>query len=142
MKKALALIPCCLILFTGVMGNLNGKPTEALAQRGGRGNDDETRWRIRLRGPVFNGRSPQGNAEWRVRGNRTGLKVEASNIALADGSLLTVKLNGAAIGAIRLTLGRGELEFRSQDGTRPPTVQRGDVVTVWAGDTQVLSGSF
>jgi hypothetical protein len=141
MKKVFALIPCALVVFTGLTGSLTGTPTKALAQRGGR-NNDEIRWRVRLTGPVFNGLLPQGNSDWRVRSNRKGLTVEASNIGLADGSQLTAKINGKPIGLITLAAGRGELEFRSQDGTTPPTIQRGDVVTVWAGDTQILSGTF
>jgi len=140
MKKVLSLALCGLML-TGVAGSLV-TTTPAFADRGSGRTNEEIRWRISLTGPVLNGRIPNGNSDWRVRSARKELKIEASNVNLPDGTIVTFTHNGNVIGTQTLALGRAELELRSQDGFTPPTVNRGDTVAVWSGGVVIVSGTF
>ena len=72
----------------------------------------------------------------------TESEIEASNVNLPDGTIVTFTHNGNIIGTQALALGRAELELRSQDGFTPPTVNRGDTVAVWSDGVVIVSGTF
>lgn len=141
MKKML----CALALTLPLCGTLVTAPiTAAHADR-----RDETRTKIRLTGPAINGIRPQGNAEYRVRDDRgrSRFKVEATQVNLPDGTVLTFKRNGVALGTRTLNLGRAELELNSQDGATVPVIVANDLVQVFTTNTEgaevlVVSGKF
>lgn len=106
----------------------------------------ETRLRTRLAGAAIQGKTPEGNAEFRSdsRG-RTSFKVEVENVNLPDGTLdVSVQSGGVTtpVGHIKLRAGEGELELNSQDGDTVPTVQKGDMVMVSNAGTTILAGVF
>ena len=102
-----------------------------------------TSTRVELTGPALNGRIPDGRAEFRIDGARRGFKVQVEDVNLPGGTRLAVRVNGATVGSLRLTVGRGEMELRSQDGATVPAIRRGDVVTVVAANgSVVVSGHF
>lgn len=99
--------------------------------------------KARLTGPAIDGLTPKGLARFRSRGARMDFKVQVERVKLADGTVLTVKLNGAVVGTLTLNLRRGALELNTQDGHTVPAVQAGDAVTVTDADGNVLlSGTF
>lgn len=135
MKKML----CVLALTLPMCGTLVTTPlSPAHADRRG-----EDRTKIRLTGPAINGIRPQGNAEYRVETRRRRFKVEATNVNLPDGTVLTFKLNDVTLGTRTLNLGRAELELNTQDGANPPAIVVADVVTVLTADgVEVVRGKF
>jgi hypothetical protein len=141
MKKML----CVLALTLPLCGTLVTTPiTPAHADRRG-----EDRTRIRLTGAPINNIRPQGNAEYRVRPseNRRKLKIEATSVALPDGTVLTFKVNGVVLGTRTLNLGRAELELDTNDGRTPPAIVQNDMVQVTTLDATgtefvVVSGKF
>ena len=115
----------------------------AYADHGGQNNPAETRVRINLTGAAINRITPEGHAEFRTAGTQRQLNVEADNVNLADGTVLTVKVNGAAVGMLTLKLGMGQVELNTNDGAKVPVIKKGDVVTVvTAGGALVESGTF
>jgi hypothetical protein len=103
----------------------------------------EVRERIFLDGDDIDGIRPEGQAEFRARGMRQELKVEAEEVDLPDGTILTVEINGMPIDMIELEEGEGELELNSEDGDLLPAVQEGDVLELVADDgSVVLCGTF
>lgn len=112
------------------------------------GNNNEIRLRTRLAGAVTQGRTPEGNADFRSdnRG-RMRLNVEVENLNLPAGTTLQVSIqHGAtltAAGTISLAnSGFGELELNSQDGATVPAVTSGDMVVVANGGVTILAGVF
>ena len=130
---------CVLALTLPMCGPLVTAPiTAAHADR-----RDEARTKIRLTGPAINGIRPQGNAEYRVEARRRRFKVEATNVNLPDGTVLTFKLNGVVLGTRTLNLGRAELELNTEDGANPPVIVANDEVTVVnANGVLIVRGKF
>src|SRR5437764_10581921 len=92
-------------------------------------NNNETRLRTRLAGGAINGKTPEGNADFRSEPakGRTRLNVEVENVNLPAGTVLdvTVQHGAASTLAGHITLnafGGGELELNSQDGATVPAV--------------------
>jgi len=108
------------------------------------GKNAETRLRTRLAGAAIQGKTPEGNADFRLdaRG-RTRLNVEVENVNLPARTVLDVSVHSTVVGHITLSAtGFGELELNSQDGDVVPAVQAGDVVIVSNGATAILTGVF
>lgn len=104
------------------------------------------RVRIALMGTLINGRLPQGHAEFRTESGRVGLRVEAENVNLPNGTPLLVSVNGAPVGMLTLIAGQAELELRSQNGDAVPPIGKGSMITVTASNgaltMTVLAGQF
>ena len=132
---ALALLPVFSI------AGLSSAP--ARADRGGHNGPAQTRVRINLTGAAIHSITPKGHAEFRTAGTQRQLNVEVENVNLADGSVLTVKVNGASFAMLVLKLGRGEAELNTNDGASVPVIHKGDVVTVVSATGAVVeSGTF
>lgn len=116
------------------------------ADHGGN-NNNQTRLRTKLAGGAINGKTPEGNAEFRMDAKgRTSFKVEVEHVNL-PATVLDVMLTDGGVSTLvgHITLnafGEGELELQSQDGDTVPAVVKGDVVTVSNGSSSILSGSF
>jgi hypothetical protein len=117
------------------------------ADHGGN-NNNETRLRTKLAGGAIQGKTPEGNAEFRMdQKGRTSFKVEVENVNLPAGTVLDVTLTDAGtptvVGHITLNaFGEGELELQSQDGDTVPAAVKGDIVTVLNAGSPILSGTF
>jgi len=127
-----------------------GAANQAWADHGSQNsqNNTETRLRTRLSGGAMQGKTPEGNADFRSdsRG-RMRLNVEVENVNLAAGTVLQVSVQhaGMTVAAGMITLqagGFGELELNSQDGDTVPAVQSGDMIMVANGGTVILAGVF
>jgi hypothetical protein len=103
----------------------------------------EVRVKIRLRGPAIGGVVPQGSSEYRARGKQGQFKAQAIRVNLADGTVLSVQVNGNDVGNITLVGGAGSLELSTNDGDTVPNIQPGDVVSlVTSNGATILSGQF
>ena len=120
----------------------------ARADHGNQDNANQTRLRTRLAGAAIQGKTPEGNADFRSDSrNRSRLTVEVENVNLPAGTVLDVALqhHGASqtVGQIKLSAsGSGELDLESQDGDTVPTVQSGDMITVSNAGVTILAGVF
>ena len=141
MKRAIWLAALVLLPCMGIVG-VSSSPVRA---DGGGGNNKsaETRARIDLTGAAIMGVKPKGHAEFRTAGKQRQLSVEVEKVNLADKTVLTVNVNGAAVGMLTLKLGHGEVERNTKNGAMVPAIMKGDVVTVVTADgTVVASGTF
>jgi hypothetical protein len=117
------------------------------AGSGGRQNN-ETRLRTRLAGAAIEGKTPEGNADFRSdQRGRSRLNVQVENVNLPAGTVLTVAVQDGTtvINAGTITLpafGFGELELNSEDGASVPAVHKGEMVTVSNGGVRILAGVF
>lgn len=126
------------ILFLGMMTLSTGV---ALAQSGGGGE-------ARLSARMVSG-AASGKADYRERGNRRRLNVEAEDLPNTTPSPQTVFVNGSPVGNIILAacpvpatqLLCGELELNTQDGQSVPVIARGQIVNIGANPA-VLAGTF
>ena len=122
-----------------------GAVSIAKADHGGN-NNNQTRLRTKLAGGAIQGKTPEGNAEFRMDAkNRTEFNVEVENVNLPAGTVLdvTVGASPTVVGHITLNaFGEGELELRSQDGDVVPSVAAHDTVTVLNAGMAILSGTF
>lgn len=127
------------ILFLGMMTLSTGV---ALAQSGGGGGE------ARLSAKMVSG-AASGKADYRERGNRRRLNVEAEDLPNTTPSPQTVFVNGSPVGNIILAacpvpatqLLCGELELNTQDGQSVPVIARGQIVNIGANPA-VLAGTF
>jgi hypothetical protein len=114
----------------------------------GGGKSTETRLRTRLAGAAIQGKTPEGNADFRSdRRGRMHLNVEVEEVNLPAGTVLRVSVSHAgvptAVGTITLSaLGFGELELNSEDGDTVPAIVAGDMVVVSDGAVAILAGVF
>jgi hypothetical protein len=110
--------------------------------------NNKTRLRTRLAGAAIQGKTPEGNADFRSdSNNRMRLNVEVEHVNLPAGTSLDVSVqhgtSSQMVGHIMLSAtGEGELELNSQDGATVPAVQSGDMVMVSNGGTAILTGVF
>jgi hypothetical protein len=126
------------VLFLGMMTLSTGI---ALAQSGGGGE-------VRLSARMVSG-TASGKADYRERGNRRRLNVEAEDLPNTTPSPQTVIVNGAPVGNMTLAacpipaqqLLCGEMELNTQDGQAVPIVTRGQIVSI-GGNPSVLSGTI
>lgn len=106
----------------------------------------ETCLKASLTGSAISGVMPKGKAEFcsetEEQAVETELEVEVEKVNLADGTMLTVKLNRTNLGTITLKQHRGALHLRSETGD-VPVAHKGDMVSVSAGNRSVVaSGKF
>ena len=124
-----------------------GAATIARADHGNN-NNNETRLKTRLAGGAIQGKTPEGNAEFRLDSKmRSQFKVEVEHVNLPAGTILDVAvqhgMTPTIVGHITLNaFGSGELELQSQDGDTVPAVVGGDMVIVSNAGTPILSGTF
>jgi hypothetical protein len=124
------------ILFLGMMTLSTGL---ALAQSGGGD--------VRLSAKMLSG-TASGKADYRERGSRRRLNVEAEDLSNTTPSHQTVFVNGSPVGTMTLAacpvpaqqLLCGELELNTQDGQQVPVITRGQIVSI--GNPAVLAGAF
>lgn len=136
MKRMFWIVPMAL---TVALGAVSLPAVPAMAQHGG----GEIRLRTALAGTTINGVVAKGKAEARSSSRFKSLKVEAEKVNLADGTVMTVSINGAAVGSFALKGRQGELELNTKDGDTVPAIQAGDVVTVTdPTGTTILTGKF
>jgi hypothetical protein len=122
----------------------------AIAATADKGGDqkNEVRMRTRLAGAAIQGKTPEGNADFRSDSrSRTRLNVEVEDVNLAAGTVLTVVVQDGTtkttVGTIKLSsFGGGELELNSDDGEAVPAVKKGDMVTVSNAGATILAGVF
>jgi hypothetical protein len=86
--------------------------------------------RATLTGSAINGIIPEGQAEFKSDGSRREFRTDVQNVNLRDGTVLTVNVNGHALGQIMLSGGQGELELRTDAGQSVPVIRKGAKVTV------------
>ena len=113
----------------------------------GKGNSQETELKAKLMGPAILNTKPKGEAEFSQETEngvvKSKLQVEAEKVKLADGSVLTVKINGTAIGILTLKRGKGKFKLSTERGDTVPAVQSGDVLCLAdASGNVILSGTF
>lgn len=128
------------VLFLGMMTLSTGI---ALAQSGGGGE-------VRLSASMVSG-AASGKADYRERGNRKRLNVEAEDLRSTTPVSLGVFVNASAqVGSMNLTpcptastLLCGEMELNSQDNQAVPALKAGDIISVGtAANSAVLSGAL
>jgi len=109
----------------------------------GSGSGVLTQIEANLAGAAINGLLPRGEAEAKtfVDGNRK-FEVHVTNVNLPDNTILTVFVDGAQAGTLRLIGLGGEFDVETADGqTVPPVNSRTRVVVTNAGNT-IVAGSF
>ena len=87
--------------------------------------------------------NPHGNATYKVHqsGNRE-LEIEAEDVNLADGTILSFFVDNNLVGQISLALQRAELKLKTEDGQSVPNVNDGSTVQVKNGNTTLVAGVF
>lgn len=100
----------------------------------------EVRIQTRLSGGAFEGVTPSGSARFRARGNHSSFSVEVEDVNLANGKILTVTINGAQAGTIRIAARGGEIDVNTKDGDVVPQAKAGDTVTVSGPSGAIVSG--
>ncbi|MFO0706597.1 MAG: hypothetical protein U0412_07055 [Nitrospira sp.] len=103
---------------------------------------------VRLKASMVSG-AASGKAEYRERGNRKRLNVQAEDLPGTTTSPQNVYVNNVSVGTMALAacpvpatqLLCGELELNTQDGQPVPSVRSGDIVSV-GFQPAVLSGVF
>lgn len=103
---------------------------------------------VRLKASMVSG-AASGKAEYRERGNRKRLNVQAEDLPGTTISPQSIFVNGVSIGTMILSacpapatqLLCGEMELNSQDGQVVPQVRSGDTVSVGFAPA-VLAGVF
>ena len=126
------------VLFFGMMTLSTGL---ALAQSGGGGE-------VRLSASMVSG-AASGKADYRERGNRRRLNVEAEDLPNTTPSPQAVHVNNVQVGTMTLVacpipaqqLLCGEMELNTQDGQAVPVVTRGQIVNIGLNPA-VLAGTF
>jgi hypothetical protein len=89
------------------------------------------------------GVNPHGDAEYQLysNGNRE-LEVEIEDVNLPNGTVLTAFVSNSPVGTLTLSLQRGKLKLRTEDGQTVPVVDAGALVDVRNGETVLVSGTF
>ncbi len=87
--------------------------------------------------------NPHGNAGYKVypSGNRE-LEVEAEDLNLADGTVLTAFVNNTQVGQLTVSLRQARLKLETELGNTVPTVNDGSTVQVKNGATILVAGIF
>ena len=126
------------VLFLGMMTLSAGL---ALAQSGGGGE-------VRLSAKMASG-AASGKADYRERGNRRRLNVEAEDLPNTTQSPKAVFVNGVWVGNMTLAacpvpaqqLLCGEMELNTQDGQATPVVTGGQILQIGLSPA-ILAGTF
>ncbi len=103
--------------------------------------------KTKLSGAAIEGVTPEGSAVFHENQNVTVLTVEVEQVNLAEGTVLDVSVSSGgvatSIGQITLEAGGiGELELNSRAGDTVPAIVTGDVLTVSAGGSAIMTGAF
>jgi hypothetical protein len=89
-----------------------------------------------------NGGVASGKAKYEDRGTRRKFSVEAQDVRLANGTVLSVCVNGQLVGTLRINFGRGDLNLDTALNQAVPVVRPGSVVEVKNGATVIVRGTF
>lgn len=95
-----------------------------------------------LSGGTLNGVLPSGFAQFELHSSRIELEVRIFQVNLANGTPLTVTVNGNGVGQIIVSGGEGRLRLRSDDGQNVPNVTPGMPVAILNNGAAILSGVF
>ncbi|MCW3054548.1 MAG: hypothetical protein JWN14_3718 [Chthonomonadales bacterium] len=139
MKRTLWIAVCVVMACIGLMGPVLPR---AYADHGGQDGGSQTRVRIALAGAKIAGITPQGHADYRVDGAQRQLNVEVEKVNLANGTVLSVNVNGVSVGTLTLLAGTRELELNTKNRATVPVIKHGDAVTVSMGANVLLMGAF
>jgi hypothetical protein len=90
-----------------------------------------------LSGPAIEGVVPEAKANFQSTLGETSLAVGASNLNLPDGTVLTVALNGVDVLLMPVIGGKAGRVLSPS-----PVVHPGELVTISAGGSIILSGTF
>ncbi len=126
------------ILFLGTLA-LMGNQASAASGSGGE---------VRLKASMVSG-AASGAADYRERGTRRRLNVQAEDLRSTTPSPQTVYVNGVQVGSLPLeacpapaqNLLCGEMELNTQDGQAVPVVTAGQIVSI-GQNPAVLAGTF
>ncbi|HEV7683409.1 MAG TPA: DUF4214 domain-containing protein, partial [Pyrinomonadaceae bacterium] len=108
------------------------------------GSDVVSKIEANLAGAAINGLIPRGEAEAKtfVGGNRK-FEVHVTNVNLPDNTVLTIFVDGAQAGTLRLIGLTGEFEVETADGQIVPQINsRTRVVVSSAAGNTIVAGSF
>jgi hypothetical protein len=95
-----------------------------------------------LSGATVNGVLPSGFAQFELHSSRIELEVRVFQVNVANGTPLTVTVNGNGVGQIFISGGEGRLRLRSDNGQNVPQVTPGSTVAILNGGATILSGVF
>jgi hypothetical protein len=96
-----------------------------------------------LSGAAVGGITPHGSAEFQGTAEERELEVEAEDVNLTVGTVLSVEINNTAVGNMMLnSVLKAELHLNTNTGATIPAVATGDIVTVKNGADVILSGTF
>lgn len=85
----------------------------------------------------------KGSAQYQAQTGQRELQVEVEHIRSLKGKQVLFYVNGAKIGAARVSgLGKAELSRNTELGQRVPQVSHGTKVVVRTSQAAVVSGSF
>ena len=90
-----------------------------------------------MSGPAIEGVAPTAKANFQAAQSETSLAVEASNLNLPDFTVLTVSLSGTNVLQLTVIGGRA-----GQILSPSPVVHPGELITISAGGSIILSGTF
>jgi hypothetical protein len=110
----------------------------------GGSSDVVTKIEADLAGAAINGLVPRGEAEAKtfVDANRK-FEIHVTNVNLPDGTVLSVLVDGAQVGTLRLVGLMGEFEVETRDGQPVPQINsRTRVVVSNAAGSTIVAGSF
>jgi hypothetical protein len=102
---------------------------------------------VRVKAKMASG-AASGQADYRERGSRRRLNVQAEDLPSTTGSPQPVFVNGSQVGTMALTacplpamqLLCGEMELNTQDGQQVPVITRGQIVSI--GSPALLAGAL
>ncbi|HLV81934.1 MAG TPA: hypothetical protein VKT32_16720 [Chthonomonadaceae bacterium] len=101
-----------------------------------------------LHGPAIHNIRPHGLAQYTTQydpetGWERQFEVESHRVNMANGTILSVQLNGQEIGRMKLWEGEGNFNLDTQLGNSVPFIQKGDkVALVDSSGVIVVSGAF
>ncbi|HZT44352.1 MAG TPA: hypothetical protein VFA07_19455 [Chthonomonadaceae bacterium] len=101
-----------------------------------------------LHGAAINHILPHGLAQYTTQydpetGWERQFEVEVHRVNMANGTILSVELNGQEIGRMKLWEGEGSFNLDTQLGNNVPYIQKGDkVAVVDRSGTIIVSGTF
>ena len=95
-----------------------------------------------LSGATVNGVLPSGFSQFELHSSRIELETRVYQVNVANGTALTVTVNGVGVGQLFISGGEGRLRLRSDNGQNVPNVTPGSTVAILNGGATILSGVF
>ncbi|HEY0426231.1 MAG TPA: FG-GAP-like repeat-containing protein [Pyrinomonadaceae bacterium] len=95
-----------------------------------------------LSGATVNGVLPNGFSQFEIHSSRIELETRIFQVNVANGTALTVTVNGVGVGQIFVSGGEGRLRLRSDNGQTVPQVTAGSTVAILNNGATILSGVF